>query len=71
MKTVTFKYVNYLGLTKTIEHTPDQIKEMNKIDRKELIKRLQASCNHYAKSGYWTFYYIDGKEVAKAQSADF
>ena len=69
IKKVSMLYVDYLGMRKTVELTPEQVKDISKMSYKEAVKRLAFACRDYSKK-YWVTGFINDKEVCHFQWAE-
>ena len=62
-KRIHIEYINYLGIKNTTDLTKDQIsKFVSGKPHKEIVKRLDNACAHYANK-YWVSGYINDKKV--------
>ena len=71
IKSMTMSYTSYLGITKQIELTVDQIQELQKqFTFKEIAKRFIASCKSYTHN-YWVTGYINNHKICWFQCNQF
>ena len=67
LKNVKVELTNYLGITKTINLEPEQIRILNeRFTLKENLKKLKLVCRDYS-NNYWVKGYVNGHLLCKFQ----
>ena len=71
IRSMVMSYTDFLGMTKEVKLTDDQIQELQKqFTFKEIANRFKASCKSYT-NNYWVTGYINNHKICWFQCNQF